>query len=92
MRDLYSIKDQLVGFGLPFMAVNDSDAARTFQFALQQTPELYFKAKDLDLFKIGQLDEDTGALIACEPYLVYRGASFKLLSPALSKEAESEVV
>lgn len=77
MRNLYSIKDQLVGFGLPFMAPNDADAARTFQYALENTPELYFKADDLELFLIGFLNEDTGAIIpANELRLIFRGSSF----------------
>lgn len=73
-RRLYCIRDSLIGYGAPMVDQNDAAAARTFSYALRNTPELLDKARDLDLFFIGTLDSGSGFLQAESiPKIIIRG-------------------
>lgn len=74
-RRIYAIRDTLVGYGAPMIDINDAAAARTFSYALRNTPELLDKANDLDLFFLGTLDSESGALVSESiPKIIIRGA------------------
>ena len=72
---LYSIYDRVAGvFNAPFAAINDSVAVRMFKTACTSEHSEYFAyAQDLDLFKLGSLDQKTGDVqISDKPEFLYR--------------------
>lgn len=60
---VYSVKDVLVGFNNPFLMVNDEVAKRAFIQNIKGKPE----ANDLELFKLGTFDDQTGKFENNEP-------------------------
>lgn len=60
---VYSVKDVLVGFNNPFLMVNDDVAKRAFIQNTKGKPE----APDLQLFKLGTFDDETGKFSDNEP-------------------------
>lgn len=68
---LYSLRDRL---GDVFRSVtvdtNDMTAKRNFSYAVNNSPELLFQSKDLELCKIAEFDAHTGAVMPCVPILV----------------------
>lgn len=70
---IYDIRDSLTGFKEHlFTAINDAEALRTFA-VLATTEGSYVSvyAKDIDLFKIGELETQTGKLSGTESGPVY---------------------
>lgn len=68
---LYSLRDRL---GDVFRSVavdnNDMTAKRNFAYAVNNSPELLFQSKDLELCKIAEFDAHSGAVIPCVPIQV----------------------
>lgn len=68
---LYSLRDRL---GDVFRSVtvdtNDFTAKRNFAYAVNNSPELLFQAKDLELCKIAEFDAHLGTVIPCVPIVV----------------------
>lgn len=68
---LYSLRDRL---GDVFRSVtvdnNDLTAKRNFSYAVNNSPELLFQSKDLELCKIAEFDAHSGAVIPCVPIQV----------------------
>lgn len=68
---LYSLRDRL---GDVFRSVtvdtNDMTARRNFAYAVNNSPELLFQSKDLELCKIAEFDAHSGQVIPCVPILV----------------------
>ena len=49
------------------MAVNEYVAKRDFSFAVNNNKEMLFKAKDLELYKVGEFDVETGQIDYISP-------------------------
>lgn len=68
---LYSLRDRL---GDVFRSVtvdnNDLTAKRNFAYAVNNSPELLFQSKDLELCKVAEFDVHTGQIIPCVPIMV----------------------
>lgn len=68
---LYSLRDRI---GDVFRSVtvdtNDLTAKRNFAFAVNNSPELLFQSKDLELCKIAEFDAHSGQVIPCVPIVV----------------------
>ena len=60
---IYSVRDVLVGYNNPFLMVNDEVAKRAFIQNTKGKPE----ATDLELFKLGTFDDQTGKFEENEP-------------------------
>lgn len=60
---IYSIKDVKIGYGMPFMLVNDLVATRTFTELINDTStEVSKHPLDMELWKVGEWDEATGTI------------------------------
>lgn len=58
---IYAIKDACNGFNVTFNASNNSSAMRMFSEWCQNENSMYNKyPNDFDLYKLGDLDEETG--------------------------------
>lgn len=62
---IYSVRDELVGFGKPFVMPSDDVAVREFKKAvLAETPnDINTNKADTVLFKLGTFDDQSGAII-----------------------------
>lgn len=60
--NMYSLKDTVIGeFVFPVAAHNDQDAIRLARLSCRpENKDLYSKARDMQLFKIGSFDSVTG--------------------------------
>lgn len=74
--NVYSVRDQLNGFGALLPDHNDSTAIRSFRFGLSNSKVSCIE--DYDLFRVGSFETDTGVFVpeAC-PVLIYRGVDVK---------------
>lgn len=71
---LYSVRDKLVGFGAPMCDSSDASATRAFGVGLVNNAQNKLIASDLDLYRIGVFDSDTGMVTAdTVPVLVTSG-------------------
>lgn len=60
---IYAIKDTIVGaFTAPFYQKNNSVAIRTITNAINNERELQNNAKDLQLYCLGEFNEETGEI------------------------------
>lgn len=85
MKKLYTIRDVLTGFGVQngVPAIidlhNDQEAIRVVKgscVASAQPNALNTNAEDKELWCIGEFDERTGKITACEPYLVAKAIEY----------------
>lgn len=67
--NLYSIQDTMVGFNAPFTMVNDEVAKREYQHFLEKN----INAPDMRLFKIGEMDDQTGEIKPIVPVCIMGG-------------------
>ena len=75
---VFAIRDVHAGFNQPVTDVNDNCAIRNFSYAINNPGNdvMHFAPKDYDLYKLGEFDTESGALIAEPvPVLVVSGAS-----------------
>lgn len=57
---LFSIKDDLIGFGTPFAADNDAVASRFFNQAISQPNSIYqLNKSQFNLYYVGIFDSET---------------------------------
>lgn len=64
---VFSIRDVKTGFMSPTIDQNAPAAMRNFEHAVLNSASLMNShPKDYQLYKIGEFDTDTGALIPCE--------------------------
>lgn len=64
---LYCIKDTLAGsYGEPFCAQTPALAQRRFQYLADNSPMV---CTDLQLYKIGEYDTDTGEIMPCVEFV-----------------------
>ncbi len=86
MKRLYVIRDRLAGFGVVPTGVpaiidmpSDAFALRLLKGSVakgQQPNLLNTNAEDKELWCVGELDELTGKIAACEPYLIGRAIDY----------------
>lgn len=62
MKKIYCMKDELRGFMSPFVDVNDEVAARNFTYAMTTNDIMAFRPQDFSLYRIGEMDEESGIL------------------------------
>lgn len=68
---LYALRDRVAdNFRSVTVDTNDNTAKRNFTFAVNNSPELIFQSKDLELCKIGEFDAHTGVIYPCVPIAV----------------------
>lgn len=89
---LFSVRDQLNGFGMPLCDLSEAAAIRSFKMALSDPS--FYAASDYDLYLIGSFNMATGLVESLPaPKLIYRGASIGMVkyNPADSPPKEAEV-
>lgn len=77
-QNIYSIKDTLVGFGVPFTMLNDAVAIRGFEgMAKAQTPNnVNTYPENKELWCLGEFDTDTGKINPIEPLFKVRASEY----------------
>lgn len=50
--------------------INNATARRNLGYAVNNTPQLLYEAKDLDLMQVGDFDEHTGTITPCVPFVI----------------------
>lgn len=89
---LYAIKDVKSGFSDPTSQTNDAVAARSFErHAPDMSRQVGIPLSDLQLWRIGQFDVDSGMLIPATPELLVDGATLfrKDVTPVEESEFSS---
>lgn len=70
--NIYSVRDNKVGFMNPTVEGSDAIAIRNFEFAVKNSKSLLNShPQDFDLYKIGSFDSDSGAISGCLPEFVF---------------------
>lgn len=65
---IYSLRDRVADvFRSVNLDTNDATARRNFSYAVQNSPELQFQAKDLELCRVGSFDSHSGVITALVP-------------------------
>lgn len=60
-----AVKDAVVGsFMQPFMQRNEEEAKRSFAFDIEQNAGKIPNVKDLQLFKLGEFDDESGEVVS----------------------------
>lgn len=74
---VYAIRDKLTAFMSPAIDASDASAIRNFARAVNQPDTLFdFASSDFDLYKIGEYDDQSGALKPIQPVqFIASGAS-----------------
>ena len=68
---IYSLRDRIADvFRSVTLDTNDATARRNFAYAVQNSPELQFQSKDLELCRVGSFDAHTGVISALVPIQV----------------------
>lgn len=62
LKFIYSVKDELVGFGDPVTAISDEIAIRDFTHVVNTVPQIRDNAKDFSLYNHGSFDSDSGQI------------------------------
>ena len=74
---LYSIRDSLVGYGVPFCADNDAVAMRYFNQAISQPNSIYQMNKNqFDLYCVGEYDNQSGEIDSKAPRFICSATDF----------------
>lgn len=77
MKNIYAIKDNKMGFEQIFIAPNNASAMRMFGDTCKDENTLFAKhPEDFELYKVGEMDDNTGAIIADVVFLE-RALTFK---------------
>ena len=77
--NIYAVKDTVRGeFGSPYLGKNDAEAIRGFEYGVNTPSQsiLYTHSKDMQLYKLGEYNIDTGEITSCVEFLK-NGAEFK---------------
>lgn len=68
---LYSLRDRVADvFRSVTVDTNDQTAKRNFAYAVNNSPELLFQSKDLELCKVAEFDAHSGVVVPCVPIVV----------------------
>lgn len=76
---LYAVKDTVTGeFGAPYLGKNDAEAIRGFEYGVNTPSQsiIYTHSKDMQLFRMGEYDVNTGEIISKIEFLT-NGSEFK---------------
>lgn len=76
-RNLYSIRDSLVGFSCPTTFVNDDVAVRHFSHVVNYDEQANKNKIYLSLWKVGVYDEESGAVGYELPQLLIQGSDVR---------------
>lgn len=75
-QPLCVIRDQLVGYKNPFIAVNEDVAIRDFKIVINDEKSmLYHNPSHFDLYRVGEFDDITGVVTPCDPTVICTGLS-----------------
>lgn len=76
--NVYAVKDELVGFGMPFISENDMTATRLINNSYNIPNSLYqTRPQDYTLYKIGSYDTESGNIEPINPNYVTSMMNFK---------------
>lgn len=98
MMYLYSVKDVKVGFMTPKPAVSDGQIIRLFVSAVmddREGNEFALYADDMELWRVGKFNEETGELLPESPKFICSGRQYKnmkVVDDGARFEAESPVL
>lgn len=71
--NMYSMYDRLSGmYGNPYVSYNDASAKRDF-VAFCKLPQNQYLSGDMELYKLGEFDSDTGEAVTYKPEFIMRG-------------------
>lgn len=77
VKNMYSILDVNVGYGMPLMQDNDAVAMRNFENACSDKSSVFAThSSDFSLWCIGTFDSDTGVLESCLPRKICNAYDF----------------
>lgn len=75
---LYSIKDDLIGYGVPFAADNDAVAMRYFKQACSAPESIYAQNKSqFNLYAIGLFNNESGEIFSEQTRYVCSALDFE---------------
>lgn len=70
MKNIYSIKDNKLGFEQIFIAPNNAAAMRMFGDTCRDEKTLFAQhPEDFDLYKVGEMDDNTGVITSDVQFL-----------------------
>lgn len=71
---LFSLRDKLTNFKIPFPARNEADAVRSFRIVVNdESSDLYKTRTDTDLYFVGDFDDETGVISGSPSFIVSGG-------------------
>lgn len=74
---MYSIRDLKTTFQSPMLAMNDSDAIRSFDSLVRFEAPYKHHPQDFQLFRVGEFDLESGLILPEQPaFLIYDGGSY----------------
>lgn len=71
--NLYSIKDELSGYGAPVPIETEEESKRYFRLQQETSPMIKNNPGDFSIWHVGTFESDTGEITATVPNLVERG-------------------
>lgn len=78
IHPIFSVRDQMVGYNDPFVAINRNVAERDFTNVVNnENGRIYLNPNHYDLYYIGDFNTETGQITPCEPELIVTGLSVK---------------
>lgn len=73
---IYSMRDSVAGqYNTPTFEQSDFIAQRSFRYAINKNDFLGFNCKDVDLFKLGEFDTETGIITPIDPVKLVDGVA-----------------
>lgn len=67
---IYSIRDRKSAYGMPILDTNDDTVKRTVYYQAMRDPIMNLHPNDYDIYKIGDMELDSGELIPCQPIFI----------------------
>lgn len=87
---VYSVRDLKGSFGSPFLSANDSVAVRSFAYQFSHDDSVMsFSIDDFDLYKIGEMDIDTGLILGVSPVEMICSGRSAMNSYGISRSEKS---
>lgn len=76
INNMYTCKDNMVGYGIPFSCTDDKMAIRAFQLYCLTDEEGKRKAQQLELYRCGTFNRDTGEYKQHKLKLIGKGKKY----------------
>lgn len=74
IRGIYTVRDEASGLYMtPTASITNEVAIRDFDYAVQSNDLMRYKPEDFSLWHIGDYDDATGVIDACNPQCIKRG-------------------